>query len=446
MKLLRCYIICKSASYIPGKTMMIKNVFLFLLLAGTFFPANAAEKNSGGMELRYKNILLRDFRSVKSGQVVNFNIGTAAHGPGTLAVLKKYLPPEVKITVWADAPLAPELAKMMRNRFPEVPIVHGKLSSNPPPELLKAVDQADLFLVSSGASIAGSVRHSLEAFQKRTGKPAAAYAIGCTPTLIPWLDRLDFVWLRDPVAAEIARSSSCPLQGWAPDAVFDFDAADAAAAAEFLRKNNLRPGGFICCIPGNRNTPRWEYFNTPFRADQDAENRRFVESDNAPLVEIIRLAVQKYKLKVLICPEQITEIALIRPQVYDKLPPEIRKYCVPMDSMWSPDLALGVYRASRGVFGVEMHSQVMAAGNGVPGVLLRHPRFGSKSEMWKSVGLQEWLIHTDLPDYTAKAVAAADKILGDPEWSAAKLRRARNIIDKANQEAIRKSFRIKSGK
>ena len=57
------------------------------------------------MELRYKNILLRDFRTVKDGRVINFNIGTAAHCPGTLAVLKKYLPSEVKITVWADAPV-----------------------------------------------------------------------------------------------------------------------------------------------------------------------------------------------------------------------------------------------------------------------------------------------------------------------------------------------------
>ena len=44
-------------------------------------------------------ILLRDFRTVKNGEVVNFNIGTAAHAPGTLAVLKKHLGDAVRVTV-----------------------------------------------------------------------------------------------------------------------------------------------------------------------------------------------------------------------------------------------------------------------------------------------------------------------------------------------------------
>jgi hypothetical protein len=258
--------------------------------------------------------------------------------------------------------------------------------------------------------------------------------------LIPWLDRLDFVWLRDPAAARMAKRSKCPIQGWAPDAVFDFDAVDKAATEKFLKQHHLRRGGFICCIPGQRNTPRWKFFNTPVQPALAAENDRFVESDNAPLLEIIRLAVTKYQLKVLICPEQVSEIDLIRPQIYDKLPPEIQTHCVPMDQMWSPDLALGVYRASRGVFGVEMHSQVMAVGSGVPGVLLRHPRFGSKSEMWKKIAVPEWLIHTELPDYTARAVDAADKILGAPEETALKLHRARQFIDEANRRAIRTSF------
>ena len=392
------------------------------------------------MELRYKNILLRDFRTVKDGVVINFNIGTAAHCPGTLAVLKKYLPPEVKITVWADAPLAPDLAEMMRRRFPEVPIVWGDLENNPSQALLNAVDEADLFLISSGSTIAGSVRVTMEQFQNRTGKPAAAYGIGCTAPLLPWIDRLEFAWLRDPVAAEIAEASSCPIKGRAPDAVFDFDAVDQDSAEKFMQTHGLTPGKFICCIPGHRNTPRWRYFGTPANMEKEAINAEFQEHDNAPLREIIRVAVDEFGLKVLICPEQITEIDLIRPIVYDKLPLEIRKHCVPMDEIWTPDTALGVYRASRGVFGVEMHSQVMAVGSGVPGVLLRHPMFGSKSEMWKTIEVPEWLIHTEDPDYAAKAVAAVRNILADSEGTSAKLRRARQIIDQANCDAIERSF------
>ena len=395
---------------------------------------------SNGENLRFRNILLRDFRTVKDGRVVNFNIGTAAHAPATLAVLEKYLPEEVKITVWADAPLSADLAGMMSRRFPHIPIVYGDLENNPSPELSEAIKQADLFLVSSGEGIPGSVRTTMAQFKAATGKPAAAYGIGCTPGLIPLVDQLIFAWFRDPVAGKVAEKSICPQKGWAPDAVFDFDAVDIPGTEAFLKKHALESGKFICCIPGQRYTPRWRYFDMPENPEKDLLNARFEEHDNAPLPEIIKVAVEEFRLKVLICPEQRTEISLIRRLLYDRLTPELQKCCVPMDEMWTPDVALGVYAASRGVFGVEMHSQVMAIGRGVPAVLLHHPQFGSKSEMWKTLGLNDWLIDAESPDYFESAINAARSILSNPAKSSAMLRRAREIIDLANRNAIGKSF------
>ena len=388
-----------------------------------------------------KHILLRDFRTVKNGEVVNFNIGTAAHAPGTLAVLKKHLGEDVRITVWADAPLSAPLAGLMARRFPDVEIVWGRLDGTEPPELKRAVEDADLFLVSSGSTIAGSVRRSLEAFQRRTGKPAGAYAIGCKEEAVSWIDRLAFAWFRDPVSAELAaKRSVCPVQGWAPDAVFDFDCADSSGAEAFLAEHGLTPGGFICCIPGQRHTPRWRYFDLPPRPELEAENAKREEHDNAPLLPIIRNAVERFGLKVLICAEQLSEIPLIRRLVFGRLPPEIQRRCALLESLWAPDLALGVYRASRGVFGVEMHSQVMAAGSGIPAVLLRHPQFGTKSEMWKTVGLADWLIDAEDPDSRAKAENAVTAILSDPGKAAEKLRKARAVIDRAAADALRKTF------
>ena len=386
-------------------------------------------------------ILLRDFRTVKNGEVINFNIGTAAHAPGTLAVLQKYLGPDIRITVWADAPLSGPLAKMMRRHFPEVNIVSGSPDGSGSPELKKAAEEADLFLVSSGESVAGSVRRSMDEFQQRTGKPAGAYAIGFHPDALPWIDRMAFAWFRDPVSAEnAAKRSVCPVQGWAPDAVFDFDCADEEGAAAFLAEHDLKPGGFICCIPGQRHTPRWNYFDVPARPDLDAVNARWEEHDNAPLLPVIRDAAGRFGLKVLICAEQVSELPLIRRLVYDRLPPEIRTCCVPQERLWSPDLALGVYRASRGVFGVEMHSQVMAVGSGIPAVLLRHPQFGTKSGMWQSIGLADWLIDAEQPDYVRRAESAVMGILSDPDGTAKKLRNARKIIDRAAAEAMRRTF------
>ena len=121
----------------------------------------------------YRHILVRDFRTVKDGQVICFNIGTAAHCPGTLATLMKRWP-DTKFSVWADAPLVPELAALMARRFPNVAIYTGEKE----PET-----DADLLLVSSGSGIAGSVRRSIEGWRSsRADRPVAAYAIGYSVT------------------------------------------------------------------------------------------------------------------------------------------------------------------------------------------------------------------------------------------------------------------------
>lgn len=390
----------------------------------------------------YTHILLRDFRTVKDGKVVNYNIGTAAHGPSTMAVLKKYLPDDVKITVWADAPLEPSLSRMMERRFPGTEWVFGSLSSSDPDTsaLAKAVASSDLFLVSSGSGIA--VARSLREYRKRTGKPAAAYAIGYGSAQDSLIRKMDFVWFRDEPSLKRAqgRKTVPALCGWAPDAVFDFDCVDKEGAEAFMKAGGLESGRFICCIPGFRYTPRWEYFGTPVDEKQKGQNEASKLKDNEILCRIITEAVRERGLKVLICAEQIPELRLCKEAVYDVLPEDVRKQCVLQQSWWSPDVALGVYRHSLCVCGIEMHSQVMAVGNGVPAVVFRHSGFGSKSDMWNSIGLGEWLLDIDAPDAADRACEIVGSILDDPKAAARKVKNARRIIDAAEKAAVERSF------
>lgn len=395
-------------------------------------------------KLRYANILLRDFRTLKNGEVVNYNIGTTAHAPGTIVTLQKYLPEGIRIAVWADAPLSAPLADMMRKRFPEIRIVHGSLldgkASNP--ELEEEINRSDIFLVSSGSGIAGSVANSLRGFRDLTGKPCGAYAIGWNSHAVELVDDLDFAWFRDSVSTEKAARSGtrCPLHGWAPDAVFDFDCIDPEGTAEFMTKYGLKPGGFICCIPGARHTPRWDFFNTPFDAEKAGFNAEMEERDHAPLREIICEAVRKYGLQVLICSEQIPEMNLAQRVLYERLPEDVKSRCVLPENFWAPELALGVYKHSLCVFGIEMHSPVMALGNGIPSAVFRHSGFGSKSMMWDDIGLGEWLLDIDAPNYPEQAPAIIRKILDSPEKAAQKVQAAKTKITIAAQAALERSF------
>lgn len=400
-----------------------------------FFAAAAMLAGSQlahGAASPYRHVLVRDFRTVKDGQVVNFNIGTAAHCPGTLAALKRHWP-DVKFSVWASAPLVPELKRMMERRFPDVEIFVG----DKVPET-----DADIFLVSSGAGIAGGVRRSIAVWRAKRGAkaPVGAYAIGYGRELKKFTETFDFCFFRDRKALERAeKDSAAPeIHGFAPDAVFDFDAADDEGAAALLAEHGLEQGKFVCAIPGHRFTPWWEFTGGEPDAAKAAKNEEREMPDNAIVCAAIVEAVRNHGMKALLCAEQRTELPRAKRALYDRLPDDVKARCVVLRRFWSPDLALGVYRKSRCVFGIEMHSQVMALGNGIPACVFRHSGFGSKSGMWCDVGLEDWLLDIDTPDAERRAVAMVGGILADPEAAAAKCRAARRAIDKAEADAVGK--------
>lgn len=382
------------------------------------------------VQMRFPHILVRDFRTVKDGRVISFNIGTAVHCPGTLAVLEKHLP-GVKLSVWADAPLVPELQRIMDRRFPQVKIHTGREV----PET-----DADLFLVSSGNGIAKSVQKSIGPWREKTGRPVAAYAVGSAPK--PLAETFAFCFYRDRTgfAKAVARKATPAVTGFAPDAVFDFDAADTAGADAFLKACGLETGKFVCAIPGERATASWNYFGRKPNEKRAALNAEHELGDNAIVCAAIVEAVRKHHMKALLCAEQRSEMPLITRALLAQLPDDVKASCVCLKDFWAPDLALGVYRRSRCVFGIEMHSQVMAIGNGVPAVVMCHSGFGTKSDMLKDIGLGEWLMDIDEPNAAARAVQIVGGILADENAAREKLRAARRNIDAAAADALAKAF------
>jgi len=342
-----------------------------------------------------RNILLR------SGWQVE-NIGDIAHTPGLLRLLKQYVP-DAQVTFWPHYHyLPPEEVAMLKRAFPGLTIVEGKLAANGdiPDAIAKAMDEADFFLNGSGPATLGWAEAL--AFKKRTGKPYGVYGVTYGLYGTPEKEMLSdaaFVYFRDSISLALAKQEGihAPVMGFAPDAAFAFNTKDPAKANAFLKSNNLQPGKFLCCIPKHRLTPVWlhEHKGRPFDAQRNTRNEEMMEHDHLPLREAIIAVVRQSNMKVLIVAEDITQTALGKKELWDKLPVDVQKKVVWRPNFWMPDEALSTYLLSAGLFSFEMHSPIMCIGNGIPALVCRWQEQSSKGIMWRDIGLGDWLFDFD---------------------------------------------------
>ena len=384
-------------------------------------------------------ILLRS-----SWQVVN--IGDIAHTPGVLALIEKYLP-EAEVRLWASQDLSAEVAAMEHRRFPKLQIVKGTIgpdskdgkASNP--ELQAAVDWCDFLLHGSGPSLVAA--KDVAAFIKHTGKPFGVYGItqgsflsGANDKDV--LNQAKFIYFRDSVSLQVAREQGvkAPVMGFAPDGAFACDLRDDARATAFLQANQLEAGKFLCCIPRLRYTPYWKIRNQPLNAEREARNQAMAEHDHAPLRAAITAVIRETKHKVLLCPEDMSQMEVGKQWVYDKLPDDVKPRVVWREKFWLTDEALSVYVRSAGLFGLEMHSPIMAVGNGIPAIVGRFAEQTSKGFMWRDIGLGDWLFDFDQDAEIANYVPAVLAMAKNPAAAKAKINDARKFVAKRQQETM----------
>lgn len=363
------------------------------------------------------------------------NIGDVAHTPGLLALLEEFVP-EADVTVWPFRPLTPAIVAMIGRRFPRISFVEGELApdgSTGDPALAAALDSADFLLHSSGPATLAWER--LDAFARRTGRRFGVY--GVTYGLYgkrerETLSRAAFVYFRDSPSLAAAKRDSIhsPLMEWSPDAAFAFDIRDDATAKAYLAASGLEPGRFLCCIGRLRNTPFWLMpgVMSPFDADKHARNEAMREHDHRPLRDAIEAVVRQTDMKVLICPEDHTQLQISRDNLFDLLSPEARSKVVWRDRFWLPDEAMGVYVRSAGLFGAEMHSPIMCVGNGVPAIVCRWAEQSTKGLMWRDIGLSDWLFDLDEESELTRVAPAALELADRPSEAAVKANQARSRV------------------
>lgn len=393
-----------------------------LPLSSSWITALAAEKP--------KRLVLRS-----SWQTVN--IGDIGHTPGVLALLEKHLP-DVEVRLWPSK-VDNGVEEMLAARFPKVKIVRGE-------DVKKAFEECDFLLHGSGPSLVA--QGDVVKWTQATGKPYGVYGITFSgqqnPTskakdntkkpvqTIDVLSGAKFVYFRDSVSLALAQKlgCTCPVMEYGPDGAFAVDLADDAKAEAFLKQHGLEHGKFLCCIPRLRNTPYWTLPEKKAAIDEkkDARNKAMMDHDGRPLLDAIVSVIKSTDLKILLCPEDKTQMQVGKEMLYDKLPEDVKSRVVWRETYWLTNEALSTYRRSAGLFGHEMHSPIMCIGNGIPAIVCRWAEQTSKGYMWRDIGLGDWLFDLDKEDELQNVATTVLAMAKDPEGSKAKAAKARDFV------------------
>lgn len=376
---------------------------------------------------RPPRILLRS-----SWQTVN--IGDIGHTPGVLRLIEEFLP-AAKTRLWA-VNTGNGVEEMLKRRFSDVPIIQEEA------DVAKAFDECDFLLHGSGPSLVAS--KDVKWWRDETGKPYGVFGITLPHDkelgegIVELLCNAKFVYFRDSVSLQKALDEGvrCPVMEFGPDGAFGVDVRDDDAAEVFLEKHGLEPDRFLCCVPRYRYTPYWTFEDVPFNPERNERNESMKEHDHVPLRKAIIDVVRQTDLSILLCPEDMSQMAIGKEMLFDKLPDDVKERVICRDSYWLTDEAVSTYVRSAGLFGLEMHSPIMCVGNGIPAIVGRFHEQTSKGEMWRDIGLGEWLFDMDAPEDVERYPAAVLAMASDPTGAKAKAEKARRTVRDLHQKMI----------
>ncbi len=374
------------------------------------------------------------------------NIGDIGHTPGVLSLLEKHLP-HVNVRLWATD-VGNGVREMLTKRFPKLEI----FTNADKEAVARAMQECDFLLHGSGPSLVA--RADVKRWKEETGKPYGVYGITFpgvysddpkelvkpNPLDIELLNAAAFAFFRDSVSLDLAKKLGVQnsVMKFCPDGAFAVDLRDDLAAEAFMKEHGLEAGKFMCVLPRNRLTPWWEIPSKNQKLDEkkNARNEAMREHDNAPLREAIIAVVRQTSLKILICPEDETQVKLGKQILLDRLPDDVKQRVVWRDRYWLTDEAVSTYLRSAGIFGLEMHSPIMALGNGIPAIVGRFAEQTSKGFMWRDIGLADWLFDFDNEADIARYVPAVLAMAKNPKAARQKAAKGRKFVKQKQQETM----------
>lgn len=379
------------------------------------------------------------------------NIGDIGHTPGVLALLEKHIP-EAEVTLW-PMDVSNGVEEMLRRRFPKLRIAKDKAEAF----------TNDFLLHGSGPYLVAD--RDVEDWRNETGKPYGVYGITMAPAGDPGmmiirnsglddrckdlLNGASFVFLRDGVSLQVVKDAgvTAPVVEFAPDGAFAADVRNEASATAFLQKHGLEEGRFLCFLPNLRNPPYWNVKpNYAFDEAKQRRNDEMKEHDHKPLRDAIVAITRETPMKVLVVPEDSTQMETGKELLVEPLPADVKAKVVWRENFWLTDEAISTYTRSAGLVSLEMHSPILAIGHGIPAVVCRFAEQTTKGFMWRDIGIGDWLFDLDKPDELARVVPTALALAKDPSTAKAKAAKAREFVQqrqRATMNTLRKAAAVK---
>ena len=218
----------------------------------------------------------------------------------------------------------------------------------------------------------------------------------------------EFVYCRDTDSLNYLKQKKFSFKriDFRPDTTVYFNGGDEAWKEKFFAENGLEEGKFMT-VALRISAPKPKYHDptggsvTPERCRHQMEQMKF----------LVEEYIKKTGHKVLIAHETRDTLEDARTHLYNILSDEAKKSTVYLESFWTPEQALSVYRASSLLVSVEMHSIIMAIGNGVPFIHAPYVECGRKRQMVRDMELPEFLIDLDDADSGEQMLSRALSIL-----------------------------------
>ena len=377
-----------------------------------------------------KTILLRS-----GWQTVN--IGDIAHTPGALSLIQQYMP-DAYVMLWASRGLERGAGDLLGRTYPDVEIVDAKNEA----ALTDAFDRADVFIHGSGSNFPG--RAQTLQWHEATGKPFGLLGVTIErpAETRDLLNAASFIFTRETGSLDALANEgiTCPIQAFTPDATFAMDIRDDASARARMSRHDLAEGEFLCVIPRMRYTP---YHQIRENHGWDDARIQFVEQHNAThtpddmakLTTLIDRWVRETGHKAFLVPEMTYQNDLF-PSIIEPLTTEVRSRVETLNGFWLPDEAASLYGLSSGVVSIDCHSPIMSLHAGTPALYVRQPEDTIKGQMYRDLGLSDWILEID--GVTGDTIA--DRILvahGDCEGASRKITRAMDRARLLHDEAMR---------